>query len=318
MIISWTFLILLLSIKSRNYESIYTIRTKLFPKFHDMHILFEIFDKNDHLYKFESQDILYNFKSYFVSDIQKDIMLRNQKMEIIFNISVYEHENKIIDKKNCDIIYTELIRFGITFHQLRFFQFKSDFSFDIKYRIENFDKDIIIFFENMNELNIFKYFLFNEKDELYNNKTLYDFMKKKILDNIIEGFRKVLLTYPECNSFYHFKALLQYFTNHEFEIYYISSLYTYYKASVDFFNYEDIIKIDDVLFLQNITTKIILIYYDDYGIGYEEYDDKYDIQIISFKNISICNNLTIGYGELTKGEMFVYKIFQQIIKSIKL
>lgn len=318
MITLYIIFIIILPIITRNYESIYTIMANLFPKFHEISIKFEIQGNNGYLYKLESQNVLYKFQYQIATETVKEILIRNQKMEILFNLSVYESDNKIFSFNSNDIIYTENIIFGIRFSELRFFQAKPDFSFDTEYKIDDFDNDTIIYFENIDETNIFKYLLFEDKDELYENKTLYDFMKSKVLDSIIKEFRKTLLIYPECDALYHFNSLFKYFTNNQFGIEYYVNIYTYYKANVNYFNYREINKIDDVVFLQNITTKLTLIFYNDYGISYDEYDDKYEQKIISFKYISIDQNFTIGYGDLTKGEVYVFNILKQIINSIKL
>lgn len=318
MITICTLLIIFLSIQSRNYETIYQIRTKLFPKFHDISIKFEIQGKNDYSYKFESQNILYTFTQYYVSDFEKNIIMRNQKMELIFNFSIYEVNDKIFNYFSDDIVHTELIKVGILFQQLRFYQAKSDFSFDIKYKIQNIDDDMVIFFDNMNEANPFKYLLFEDKGELYENKTLYDLMKIKIVDHLIEGMSKILLTYPECDQLYHFNSLVQYFTNNQFEIDFNIGLYTYYRANINYMEHGEINKIGDILQLENIITRITLLYYNDYGIGVEDYNDSLEIRVISFEYINIHKNLTIEFGELTKGEIYVFDILKQIINKIKL
>jgi hypothetical protein len=318
MITICTLLIIFLSIQSRNYETIYQIRTKLFPKFHDISIKFEIQGKNDYSYKFESQNILYTFTQYYVSDFEKNIIMRNQKMELIFNFSIYEVNDKIFNYFSNDIVHTELIKVGILFQQLRFYQAKSDFSFDIKYKIQNIDDDMVIIFDNMNEANPFKYLLFEDKDELYENKTLYDLMKIKIVDHLIEGMSKILLTYPECDQLYHFNSLVQYFTNNQFEIDFNIGLYTYYRANINYMEHGEIKKIGDILQLENIITRITLLYYNDYGIGVEDYNDSLEIRVISFEYINIHKNLTIEFGELTKGEIYVFDILKQIINKIKL
>ena len=313
-----TLLIIFLSIQSRNYETIYKIREKLFPKFHDISMNFEIHGKNDYFYKFESQHILYAFNQSFISAVENSIILKNQKVELIFNLSVYESNDKIFNYFSDNIVYSELIRVGILFQQLKFYQARDDFSFDTMYKIQNIDDDMVIYFENMKEVNPFKYLLFEDRDELYENKTLYDLMKIKIVDNLIEGMRKVLLSYPECDQLYHFNSLVQYFTDNQFRIDYVINVYTYYKANINFMEYNGINKNGDVLQLENIRTKITLIYYNDYGIGYDDYDDKLEIKIISFEYINVHKNLTIEFGPLTKGEIYVFDILKQIINSIKL
>ena len=297
---------------------LYTKSWQLFPKFHDMPIKFEIFGKNDYSYKLESQNIIYAFTKYFISDTKKVIDLRNQKMELIFNLSVYESNEKIFDYFPNDIIYSEFIRVGIKFQQLKFFQAKEDFSFDIMYRVDNIDNDIVIYFDNMEEVNPFKYLLFEDKNELYENKTLYHLMKSEILENLIEGMRKILIIYPECDALYHFNDLRQYFTNNKFEIRYYINPYYCYRGKINYFNYEEINKIGDILQIKNIKTQIQLICYNDYGIGLDDYSDEINICIITFEYLNIYKNLTIEFGKLTKGYLDDFNILKQMINSIKL
>jgi hypothetical protein len=42
------------------------------------------------------------------------------------------------------------------------------------------------------------------------------------------------------------------------------------------------------------------------------------LEIISFEYINVHKNLTIEFGDLTKGEIYVFDILKQIINSIKL
>ena len=130
--------------------------------------------------------------------------------------------------------------------------------------------------------------------------------------------RKILLTYPECDQLYHFNSLVQYFTNNQFEIDFNIGLYTYYRANINYMEHGEINKIGDILQLENIITRITLLYYNDYGIGVEDYDDSLEIRVISFEYINIHKNLTIEFGELTKGEIYVFDILKQIINKIKL
>lgn len=310
-------LIIFSSIECRNYDSISTIKSKLFQKIKDISIKFEIKGKQNYIYKLASQNINYEFFYYFLNDVTKEISIKKAKLEIIFNLSLYNLDEQFVNIKSDQIFHTELIKFIVIFSQLRLLQVKQDFSFDAFYEIANYDEDTIIFFENINEMKIFKYLIFKEKDEIYNNKTLYDFMKIKIVDNIITEIRKILLVYPECDSLYHFNSMIDYFP-YQYKVEFVIGLYTYYKASINFFDYKEINKIDDIIYLQNITAKLTLIYFDDYGIGYEDYDDRYEIDVIQFKYISINNNLTIEYGELTKGLVYVFDTLKQIINSIQL
>ena len=102
-----------------------------------MNIKFEIQGTNNYLYKFESQSIFHNFKYGNFDDIQKNIVLSNEKVEILFNLSIYEANDKIFNDFDKSIVYTEFIKVGIKFDTLRFFQYKSDFSFELNSSILN-------------------------------------------------------------------------------------------------------------------------------------------------------------------------------------
>ena len=318
MIALCSFLILILSFQSRNYESIYTIRNNLFPKFHDMSLKLEISGKNDYTYKFESQNILYAFKVHFINDTEKIIILKDQKIELVFKLSIYESGDRIFDYFPKDIVYSELVKVGINFQILSFYKAKQDFSFDIKYKIDNIDNDMVIYFDNIKDAFPFKYLIFEDKDESYENKTLYNLMKSKILENLIENMRKGLIIYPEYDTLYHFNSLRQYFTNNQFEVDYTISVYSYYRANINYFNYEEITKIGDILQLKKINTKITLIYYDEYGYGYDDYDDRFETHVLFFEYLNINPNLVKEYGKLTRGDKYAFDILRQIIDSIKL
>ena len=73
MFILYILLLILISIYTRDYESIYKIKDSLSDKIHDIIIKFDIFGTNNYLYKFESKSLFYKFKYYIISDKSKDI-----------------------------------------------------------------------------------------------------------------------------------------------------------------------------------------------------------------------------------------------------
>lgn len=318
MFILYILLTILLSINTREYESIYKIKDKLSDKIHDITIKFNIFGTNNYLYKFESQSLFYKFLFFIANDNAKDLILRNQEMEIIFNLSIYDSNDKIFHYFNDDILFSELIKVDIKFENLRFFKYKSDFSFGTSYSIENIDKNMTIYFENLEELSNFNYLLFYDKDENYLNKTLYEYMKLKIVDSFMDSLRDLLIIYPECDSLFYFKSLIQYFTNNPFTIEYTFNCYVYYKETINYFRYDSIIKEDDFIIYENVAIDFSLVYYNEYGGNDDDYDDKYDKQVIQIRYISIDKDKHIEYGHLDKGDYCVFEIFKLIINSIKL
>ena len=132
----------------------------LFPKFKDMSIKFEIPIKNAYYYQFESTNIIYAFTKYYIDDFGSRIVLSNQPMELIFNLSLYEKCDEMFDFYSDKLIYSELIRVGVTFYVLKFYQAKRDFSFNLTYKIEDLDNDVDIFFENMKNVNVFNFRIF--------------------------------------------------------------------------------------------------------------------------------------------------------------
>ena len=67
---------------------------------------------------------------------------------------------------------------------------------------------IWLYFDRINELDIFNYLINEDKNDYYENKTLYDLMKTNIVDNFMKEINKLLLIYPECDLLYDIKSLL--------------------------------------------------------------------------------------------------------------
>ena len=313
----YIFLLVFYLIQGRNYESIYTIKDKLFDKIHKVNIKFEIQGTNNYLYKFESQSIFHNFKYGNFDDIQKNIVLSNEKVEILFNLLIYEANDKIFNDFDKSIVYTEFIKVGIKFDTLRFFQYKSDFSFEIFYKINNIDNDIIIYFERIDKLETFNYLLYEDKHEIYKNKTLFDYMKIKASENFIKSIRDLLTIYPECDLLYYMKEYIEKFVGKVFKINYYINAYLYYKIIIDSFHYSEIIKMGDTIILKESEAKISLIGYNEYGESDDDMEDKIEKHVIAFENLSIDSKKILGFGRQTKGEYFVFDIFKLILRENK-
>ena len=307
----YIFLIIFFLIQSRIYDSIYKIQAQLCDKIHNLNIKFELQGTNDYLYKFESKSFIFNFKNGSFNDIYKNITLINKKIEIIFNLSVYESNDKIFNHFHNNILHTELIKAGIKFDLLRFYKYKKDFSFDVLYNIKDIDKDMIIYFDRMNELETFNYLIYEDRNEFYENKTLYDLMKTNIVSNFIKEIRKLLIIYPECDLLYYIKSLIDYLQKIVFTIEKTLSDYVYYKEIIDYITYETTIKKGDTIILEKMNIAFTLIYYNDYSEG--DMEDKTEKQVISLEYLSFDSNKNITFGRQTKGEYFVFEIFKLII-----
>ena len=308
----YIFLIVFFLIQSRIYDSIDKIQEQLCNKIHNLNIKFEMQGTNDYLYKFESKSFIFNFKNGSFNDIAKNIKLFNKTIEIIFNLSVYESNDKIFNIFHKNIIHTELIKAGIKFELLRFYQCKKDFSFDVLYNIKDIDKDMIIYFDTMNELETFNYLIYEDRNEYYENKTLYDLMKTNIVNNFIKEIRKLLIIYPECDLLYYIKSLIDYLQNYVFKIEKTICDYVYYKEIIDYITYETTIKRGDTIILENVNIAFTLIY-NNYYSEEEDMEDKKEKQIISLESLSFDSNKNITFGRLTRGEYFVFDIFKVII-----
>lgn len=311
----YIFLIIFFSIQSRIYDSINVIKNELCSRIHNLNITFDIQGTNDYLYKFESQSLIFNFNKGSYSDIDKSIKLSNKQIEIIFNLSVYESNDRIFNHFNKNIIHTEIIKVGIIFDLLRFYKCKPDFTFDVFYKLEDYNKNMNIYFDRIDELETFNYLIYEDRNDYYENKTLYDVMKTNIVDNFIKEIKKLMITYPECDLLYNIKTYFDYLIGNLFKIEKIVSDFVYYKETINYIYNQSTIRVGDTIILQNVNIEFELIYYNEYAGEDEDMDDKKEKQIISLEYLSIDSNKTISFGRQTKGEYFVFDIFKLILKE---
>ena len=82
--------------------------------------------------------------------------------------------------------------------------------------IDDLDKDMLFYFENIDKLNIFKYTLFEETNELYNKSTLLYFIKSNLLLNLDKEIKKLLVYYPENDSLFYLKSIFDYLKREPF------------------------------------------------------------------------------------------------------
>ena len=317
--IIFSFLILLITnvIHSRSYESISQIKRKLFNNLNDLHLDFIVYGTNNYAYHLQSQNILYYFKAYILSEKLKEILTYNANIKIIFDLNLYEYTQSIVDVFDNNNLYSEKIIVDIRFKSLKFYKEYDDFSFGLKYNIENFDNDVSINFEKIDKLNTFKYLLFQEKSEIYDyNNNLYDFLKKNIIDNLIKEINKSLVYYPECDSLDYFKSIIQYFINGIFTIdLKFNSFFTINKCKILEFNYDEITKKNRTIIFNNIRAKI---YMEIFSYNYDYYDNDYVTDetlplLISF--IKIYENKTIEYGKEKFDNDYAFRALKLVINK---
>ena len=319
MFIYYVFLLLLLSIKSRIYNTMNEIYFNLSKSIHKIPLQFVINGTNDYSYNFTSKDIFYYFRQTNINDVKKEINISNQDMKIIFDLSIYDYNNRIFDLSEKEVKYQETISVDIFFQKLKFYELYDDFSFDFKYKINNFKEDVLINYENIDKLNTFNYLLFEEKNDLYDNNTLNDFIKLNILNNFQEQVKKYLVYFPECDSLEYFKSIIDYFKGQLFLIdlkiiyHSVETWMTIYQCKIIDFQYKEIIKDNRTIIFNNINvTAYFLVGLEDPEDYDKEktYDENKSFQI---DHISIDINKQISYGNAFDDRGYGLQALQVII-----
>ena len=293
-----SFLILLWIINSRIYDGIYLIHKNIIKNMHKLSLNFVINGTNDYSYHFKSEDILFYFDEIIMDEIKKEIIIFDQHIKILFDLNIYEYSSRFFDSSSKDILYSEKLQIDINFSALKFYKEYEDFSFGFQYQIDNLEEDISINFEYMNKINIFKYIIFEEKNEMYNNSTLIEFIKWNILIHYENEIHKLLVYYPECDSLYYFHSIIDYFKK---EVFFfdikINSIVTINRCKISKFNYQEISKDNRTIFFKNINATIYLkIFIEDYDEGSEEFFIEENLSLL-IDYISIDNKKKILYGK---------------------
>ena len=292
-----SFLILLWIINSRIYDGIYLIHKNIIKNMHKLSLNFVINGTNDYSYHFKSEDILFYFDEIIMDEIKKEIIIFNQHIKILFDLNIYEYSSRFFDSSSKDILYSEKLQVDITFSALKFYKEYEDFSFGFQYDIDNIEDDISINFEDIHKLSIFKYIIFEEKNEMYNNSTLIEFIKWNLLINYENELHKLLVYYPECDSLYYFHSIIDYFKKEVFFLNIrINSIVTINRCKISKFNYQEIIKDNRTIIFKNINVTIYLeMYIENYDGGSEEFFSDENLSfLIDF--ISIDDKKKIIYG----------------------
>jgi len=313
-------LLLIISIKSRTYDTITEIYKNLDKNIHKLSVNFNITGTNDYFYHFTSEDIIYYFDNIHLSESKKEIIFKNQYIKILFNLKIYEHNSRFFDFSSNEFIYTEKISADIAFKYLKFYKIYDDFSFDFEYKIDNFNNDVLLHFENVDKLNFYKYLFFEDKNEIYENRTLNDLIKKFITNNFDKAIQKSLVYYPECDALHYYKTIVKYIDNQIFSIYLSVDGIGYYTSIINrckilSFNYEEIFKENRIIIFKNVNITMLI---DMFQTNPEDYEDELFIQetdkfIIDF--ISIDQNMEIKYGKSTSKEEYPLDVFKLVVNK---
>ena len=249
MLFLFAFFVLILNTKPRTTE-LYQVKTGIVSNITKINFGLEILGTNEYLYKLQIRNIFYNHKKVIFSDKNKSFTLKNAKITIAFNFSVYENNQNLLELYSYPkeaIISDESVLVNINFENIKYFQQYNDFTFNMAYELNNSNDDISIFYDNLKEIDLFNYLIYKEKSVLYGNETLYEYSKKIIFKRLIEEMHRNLLYYPECDQLVYFKSLYEYFFQHEFKDgnYFCSNEYNDDLVSspkITNFFYEEIIK----------------------------------------------------------------------------
>ena len=293
-----SFLILIWIINSRIYDSIYFIQKNIIKNIHKLSFTFAINGTKDYSYHFKSEDILFYFDKIVMDEIPKEIKIYDQHIKILFDLNIYEYSSRFFDVSSKEELYSEKLMVDINFDALKFNKEYEDFSFGFQYKIKNIEKDISINFETIDKLNIFKYLIFEEKNEIYNNTTLLDFIKWNILINFDNEMNKLLVYYPECDSIYYFNSIIDYFKKEVFFLdIRINSIITINRCKISKLNYEEIIKDNRTIYFKNINATMYLeLYIENYDGGSEEFFSEENLSLF-IDYISIDDKKKIIYGQ---------------------
>jgi len=284
------------------YEHISIIQETILTKMQKSDLSLTINGTNGFAYKLTKKNIFltYNGNTF---DWRKYIaQINNPKLTLLYDLSIYEYTNNIFDLKylNNAIVTDKLITINIYLNFIKFYKASEDFSFDVSYEIENITNNITVYYDDLIELDSFKYLLFEEKNFLYDNKNLNEHIKYTILNKLINNTKNILIEYPEIDSFYYFKRIIE--KGLETYMFYID----YYCRSnqnvivneiLNSYNYQQIIKNDTHLILKGLIFDLELSTLCD-SFSDHCYDENYKVKLkIDDIIISRKKNYTIIYGK---------------------
>jgi hypothetical protein len=276
----------------------------------------EINGTNDYTYKFSTIKVFFKYQNKTFND--SVIYLEKPMFTIIFNLSIYERETNDIFYMNSfssDIsIINKMVTVNIKLESITYNK-NEDFSFYIKKVIDDKNNNITVFFNNLDETNFFKYLFYEEKNiDFYGNKTLIEKIKDNIFDNLFYQFEKQLFSYPECDSLYYFKSMIDYILSSSFNEYIPLENMFIYDEKVNDFHYEEIIRNNTDMIFKNVFVNIFIkttLYYGEEGID----DDVYDKFMLDY--IIIHRNFTIHYSPVKIDKEHLLDAFKSVVKATK-
>ena len=322
MLFIFSFFCLIVNIKSKT-EDLYKIQKGIISNLTKIYFDLKINGTNEYIYKLESKNIFYKTKRTIFSNRNHSFTHLNPKITILFSFSMYQESSNVLELysyPNEEVITDRIIVVNINFEYLKYFQQYKDFTFNMTYQINNFSNDINIFYDNLEEIDLFNNLIYNEKNILYDNETLYDYSKKIIFKRLIEEMYKNLIYYPECEQLYYFKSLYNYFFMQEFKdgnyfcmYYYGNDLVS--SPKITNFSYNEIIKINETLILKDIKidlnfTATIQDYYKD------EYLDTIEKGTLYLDYFKIDENLDVTFGKNIEKEIYDEKCYFELFKII--
>ena len=319
MLIIYVFLSLLLSIKTRIYETMNEIYLNLSKSIHKIPLQFVINGTNDYSYNFSSKDIFYYFNLTNISDVNKEINISNQDIKIIFDLNIYDYNNRIFNFYENELKYQETISIDILFKKLRFYELYDDFSFDFQYEIDDFEKDVIINYENIDKLNFFNYLFFEDRNVLYDNKTLNDLIKINVLNNFQEQVKKYLVYFPECDSLAYFKSIIYYFKDQLFKInlivvyHHVDTRLTINDCKISQFKYKEIIKDNRTIIFKNINVTAYFLMSLQNPDDYDDEPSFEETKSFQITHISIDKNKQISYGKSLQDNGYELQALEVIV-----
>ena len=320
MVFLYIILIVFYSIKPRTYDTIEEIYNKINNNIHELSLDFIINGTNEYSYYLKSENILYYFNNINISEEKKQFIFHNQHIKIIFNLIIYENSSLSFDFSSKEVMHSEMVIADLSFKFLKFYKKFKDFSFDFNYKIDNFDDDILLHFEKIDNLNLFRYLLFDDINEIYGNQTLFTIIKKNIIHYLVKEIHQSLVYYPECDSLNYFKKLVKYFINRLFFLDYKIYGIGYYflcinKCIVSSFKYGEITKENKTIIFKNINVTTFLVLYemdpDDYD--YEILIEETRTFIVDY--ISIDPYMKIEYGKTSGTEEYPLEALKLVINK---
>lgn len=315
MLFLYSIILLIFNIKCRLDEDMDTIQKEILSRISKISFSKEINGTNNYIYKFKTKNIFLKSKNITTNDTT--IYLDNPKITILLNLSIYDNNNNInfLDIENCSFkeqILNKFITANIKFKSI-FYKKNKDFSFDISSEIVDKHNDINVYFDNLKDIKIFKYLIFDEKNERYNNKTFFEYSKDFILDTILSEFEKNLAYYPECDSLHYIKSLINYFLYNPIKHYVPFNKWPLdiliYFIKVNNFEYEEIIRNKKIIILKNIKVDLYIEFENNFYIN----EDDSEVGTFMLDYITIDQNYTINYSEISSDKEYLLEAFKKVV-----